>query len=189
MAGRSGGGDGSGARHGNVGEGQNSALGTRAPAIVGNGSTRRDEGDAGEALVMARAGANGGSGAGTGARAGAGATTAVTTRAAAAGHTVAVNNVSAHIRHPQQQQQHKIVQNRREIIEEIVGEAGIMSYLRHPRILQLFGCSLTAQAIWIVSELCSQGSLRQVLDDKVRLGTTGRRGMPSFTTSQVKYIA
>ena len=57
---------------------------------------------------------------------------------------------------------------RRDIIEEIVGEAGIMSYLMHPRILQLYGCSLTAQAIWIVSELCSEGSLRQVLDDKAR---------------------
>mmetsp|Transcript_46493 Transcript_46493/g.86722 ORF Transcript_46493/g.86722 Transcript_46493/m.86722 type:complete len:813 (-) Transcript_46493:2001-4439(-) len=55
---------------------------------------------------------------------------------------------------------------RREVIEEIVGEAGIMSCLRHPRILQLYGCSLTAQAIWIVAELCSVGSLRQVLDDK-----------------------
>ena len=63
-----------------------------------------------------------------------------------------------------------LLQNRRDMVEEIVGEAGIMSYLRHPRILQLFGCSLTAQAIWIVSELCSQGSLRQVLDDKVRGG-------------------
>ena len=51
---------------------------------------------------------------------------------------------------------------RREIVEEIVGEAGIMSFLRHPRILQIYGCSLTAQAIWIVSELCSLGSLRQV---------------------------
>lgn len=28
--------------------------------------------------------------------------------------------------------------------------------------LQLYGCSLTAQAIWLVSELCSLGSLRQV---------------------------
>ena len=52
---------------------------------------------------------------------------------------------------------------RRQLIEEIVGEAGLMSYLRHPRILQLFGCSLTAQAIWIVSELCALGSLRQVI--------------------------
>ncbi len=54
----------------------------------------------------------------------------------------------------------------KEIIEEIVGEAGTMSCLRHPHILQLFGCSLTSQAIWIVSEVCSLGSLRQVLDDK-----------------------
>jgi serine/threonine protein kinase len=56
-----------------------------------------------------------------------------------------------------------------EIIEEIIGEAGMMAMLRHPNVLQLFGCSLTAQAIWIVSELCSLGSLRQVLDsnDKV----------------------
>jgi len=43
---------------------------------------------------------------------------------------------------------------KQEIIEEIVGEAGTMSCLRHPHILQLFGCSLTAQAIWIVSEIC-----------------------------------
>lgn len=55
-----------------------------------------------------------------------------------------------------------------EIIEEIIGEAGMMAILRHPNVLQLFGCSLTAQAIWIVSELCSLGSLRQLLDDKDR---------------------
>jgi len=52
-----------------------------------------------------------------------------------------------------------------EIIEEIIGEAGMMAILRHPNVLQLFGCSLTAQAIWIVSELCSLGSLRNLLDD------------------------
>jgi serine/threonine protein kinase len=52
-----------------------------------------------------------------------------------------------------------------EIIEEIIGEAGMMAILRHPNVLQLFGCSLTAQAIWIVSELCSLGSLRSLLDD------------------------
>lgn len=55
-----------------------------------------------------------------------------------------------------------------EIVEEIIGEAGMMAILRHPNVLQLFGCSLTAQAIWIVSELCSLGSLRQVLDDRDR---------------------
>ncbi|CAN0402045.1 unnamed protein product, partial [Hapterophycus canaliculatus] len=54
---------------------------------------------------------------------------------------------------------------RNELIEEIVGEAAIMSVLQHPRILHLYGCSLTSQAIWIVSELCTRGSLRQVLDD------------------------
>jgi serine/threonine protein kinase len=53
-----------------------------------------------------------------------------------------------------------------EIIEEIIGEAGMMAILRHPNVLQLFGCSLTAQAIWIVSELCSLGSLRHLLDDE-----------------------
>ncbi|CAB9497840.1 Ephrin type-B receptor 3 (Fragment) [Seminavis robusta] len=56
-----------------------------------------------------------------------------------------------------------------EIVEEIIGEAGMMAILRHPNVLQLFGCSLTAQAIWIVSELCSLGSLRQVLDDNDRV--------------------
>ncbi|CAM9802571.1 unnamed protein product, partial [Scytosiphon promiscuus] len=55
---------------------------------------------------------------------------------------------------------------RNELIEEIVGEAAIMSVLQHPRILHLYGCSLTSQAIWIVSELCTRGSLRQVLDDR-----------------------
>jgi hypothetical protein len=57
----------------------------------------------------------------------------------------------------------------REIVEEIIGEAGMMAILRHPNVLQLFGCSLTAQAIWIVSELCSLGSLRQVLDEHDRV--------------------
>jgi hypothetical protein len=56
-----------------------------------------------------------------------------------------------------------------EIIEEIIGEAGMMAILRHPNVLQLFGCSLTAQAIWIVSELCSLGSLRQVLDNNEKV--------------------
>jgi serine/threonine protein kinase len=60
---------------------------------------------------------------------------------------------------------HKLQQ----IVEEIIGEAGMMSILRHPNVLQLFGCSLTAQAIWIVSELCSLGSLRQLLDDNDRV--------------------
>jgi len=55
------------------------------------------------------------------------------------------------------------------IVEEIIGEAGMMAILRHPNVLQLFGCSLTAQAIWIVSELCSLGSLRQLLDDRERI--------------------
>jgi hypothetical protein len=41
-----------------------------------------------------------------------------------------------------------------------------MACLRHPKILQLYGCSLTMQAIWIVSELCSRGSLRMMLNDK-----------------------
>jgi len=57
---------------------------------------------------------------------------------------------------------------RREIIEDIIGEAGMMAILRHPHVLQLYGCCLTSQAIWIVSELCSLGSLRQLLDDKDR---------------------
>jgi len=56
-----------------------------------------------------------------------------------------------------------------EIVEEIIGEAGMMAILRHPNVLQLFGCSLTAQAIWIVSELCSLGSLRQLLDEPERV--------------------
>lgn len=34
---------------------------------------------------------------------------------------------------------------RNELIEEIVGEAAIMSFLQHPRILHLYGCSLTSQ--------------------------------------------
>ncbi len=65
--------------------------------------------------------------------------------------------------------------HKNDFIEEIVGEAMIMSYLRHPRILNLYGCTLTPHAIWIVSELCSRGSLRQVLDDwSLPLSTTHR---------------
>jgi len=62
-----------------------------------------------------------------------------------------------------------------QIIEEIIGEAGMMAILRHPNVLQLFGCSLTAQAIWIVSELCSLGSLRQLLDENERILPLGLR--------------
>jgi hypothetical protein len=52
------------------------------------------------------------------------------------------------------------------LIQEIVGEAGIMSYMHHPKILLLYGCCLTVQAIWIVTELCTHGSLRMVLENK-----------------------
>lgn len=52
------------------------------------------------------------------------------------------------------------------IIEEIVGEAGIMACLRHPKIIQIYGCCLTMQAIWITSELCGLGSLRMVLNNE-----------------------
>jgi len=55
---------------------------------------------------------------------------------------------------------------RSNIIEEIVGEAGIMACLNHSKILQLYGCSLTMQAIWIVSELCIRGSLKMVLSNR-----------------------
>lgn len=51
------------------------------------------------------------------------------------------------------------------IVEEIIGEAGVMTCLRHPKILQLYGCSLTVQAVWIVCELCDKGSLRMLLND------------------------
>ena len=54
---------------------------------------------------------------------------------------------------------------RTNIVEEIVGEAGVMACLRHPKILQLYGCSITMQAIWIVSELCIRGSLKMMLMD------------------------
>lgn len=52
-----------------------------------------------------------------------------------------------------------------ELIEEIIGEAGIMSLLKHPKILQLYGVSLTTQTIWIISELCATGSLRMLLNN------------------------
>ena len=79
--------------------------------------------------------------------------------------------------------------HRRDIIEEIVGEAGIMAYLRHPKILQLYGCSLTAQAIWIVSELCSHGSLRSVLDDaSLELGLETRLRMAIDVAEGMLYL-
>lgn len=48
---------------------------------------------------------------------------------------------------------------RNELIEEIVGEAAIMSVLQHPRILHLYGCSLTSQ----VSSSFRQGVQRLLL--------------------------
>ena len=75
---------------------------------------------------------------------------------------------------------------RDDLLQEIVGEAGVMAMLRHPKILHLYGCSLTMQAIWITSELCSRGSLRQVLDDealalsdatKLRMAADAAEGM------------
>lgn len=52
------------------------------------------------------------------------------------------------------------------IVEEIIGEAGVMKCLNHPKILQLFGFSITVQAVWIICELCVMGSLRMLLNDK-----------------------
>ena len=61
------------------------------------------------------------------------------------------------------------------IVEEIVGEAGVMTCLRHPKILQLYGCTVTSQAMWIVCELCDKGSLRMILNDSsVVLSTTAK---------------
>ncbi len=57
----------------------------------------------------------------------------------------------------------KDVTRRDRLIEEIVGEAGIMACLRHPKIVQIYGCSITQQALWITSELCNVGSLRTLL--------------------------
>jgi serine/threonine protein kinase len=76
-----------------------------------------------------------------------------------------------------------------EIIDSIVGEAGMMAILRHPNVLQLFGCSLTAQAIWIVSELCSLGSLRQLLDDHERnLSTHLRLSLALQVAEGIAYL-
>jgi serine/threonine protein kinase len=52
-----------------------------------------------------------------------------------------------------------------EIIEEIIGEACVMSCLNHPNILTLYGVSLTGQALWIICELCDRGSLRMLLNE------------------------
>lgn len=80
-------------------------------------------------------------------------------------------------------------QQQNEIIEEIIGEAGMMAILRHPNVLQLFGCSLTAQAIWIVSDLCSLGSLRQLLDDPERkLSTRMRLGLALQVAEGMDYL-
>lgn len=56
-------------------------------------------------------------------------------------------------------------QQSEDLVVEIIGEAGLMTCLGHPNILQLYGCSLTSQAAWIVCELCERGSLRMLLDD------------------------
>ena len=75
-----------------------------------------------------------------------------------------------------------------EIVEEIIGEAGMMAILRHPNVLQLFGCSLTAQAIWIVSELCSLGSLRQLLDGERVLSVQARLSLALQVAEGMTYL-
>lgn len=78
---------------------------------------------------------------------------------------------------------------RNSIIEEIVGEAGVMACLRHPKILQLYGCSLTMQAIWIVSELCLLGSLKMLLmNPKVELPLLKRLSMLLDIADGMQYL-
>lgn len=78
---------------------------------------------------------------------------------------------------------------RNSIIEEIVGEAGVMACLRHPKILQLYGCSLTMQAIWIVSELCLLGSLKMLLmNPKVDLPLLKRLSMLLDIADGMQYL-
>lgn len=47
---------------------------------------------------------------------------------------------------------------RNELIEEIVGEAAIMSVLQHPRILHLYGCSLTSQVTTTIHDSSTEPS-------------------------------
>jgi hypothetical protein len=78
---------------------------------------------------------------------------------------------------------------RNNIIEEIIGEAGVMACLRHPKILQLYGCSLTMQAIWIVSELCVLGSLKMLLmNPKVDLPLLKRLSMLLDIADGMQYL-
>eukprot|EP00638_Chattonella_subsalsa_P022435 CAMPEP_0117860422 /NCGR_PEP_ID=MMETSP0950-20121206/3761_1 /TAXON_ID=44440 /ORGANISM="Chattonella subsalsa, Strain CCMP2191" /LENGTH=1162 /DNA_ID=CAMNT_0005710567 /DNA_START=381 /DNA_END=3869 /DNA_ORIENTATION=+ len=75
------------------------------------------------------------------------------------------------------------------LVADTIGEAAIMSVLRHPKILRLFGCSLTSKAIWIVSELCDCGNLRQLLDNrKKRLSTRRRLKLALDITEGMLYL-
>jgi len=78
---------------------------------------------------------------------------------------------------------------RNDLVQGIIGEAAIMSVLRHPKILHLYGCSITTQALWIVSELCSKGSLRQVLGDRrTRLSTRKRLKIAIDVSEGMNYL-
>ncbi|KAH8086673.1 protein kinase [Aureococcus anophagefferens] len=78
--------------------------------------------------------------------------------------------------------------HRRDIIEEIVGEAGIMAYLRHPKILQLWLLPDGAGDLDRL-ELCSHGSLRSVLDDaSLELGLETRLRMAIDVAEGMLYL-
>jgi len=61
------------------------------------------------------------------------------------------------------------------VLADIMGEAAVMSLLRHPKILQMYGYTFTSKAVWIVSELCELGNLRELLDDRKKRLSTRRR--------------
>ncbi len=52
-----------------------------------------------------------------------------------------------------------------EEVGALLAEAKIMSEIRHPNVVQLFGVCLEKNHLCILSELCAKGSLQDILHD------------------------
>jgi tRNA A-37 threonylcarbamoyl transferase component Bud32 len=85
----------------------------------------------------------------------------------------------------------KLRENMDRIINQVVREAAIMAVVQHPKVLQLFGCSFNgpSASMWIVSELCARGSLREVLDDdEIGLPTSQQLRMAMDIAEGMAYL-
>mmetsp|Transcript_57155 Transcript_57155/g.134530 ORF Transcript_57155/g.134530 Transcript_57155/m.134530 type:complete len:311 (-) Transcript_57155:39-971(-) len=76
-----------------------------------------------------------------------------------------------------------------EDVQAFYAEAEMLSNLRHPHILQFYGATITDSNMLILTELCSFGSLRQVLsDDKIGIPVDRRLNISRQVALGMNYL-